>query len=75
MWNKIKACFKYSVTILWARVVALAGLLLAAGEALLGDSNVTGAIQSVLQPKLIPYFIIGIGIITELARRRTVGNS
>jgi hypothetical protein len=32
MWDKIKAWFKHSVTILWARVVALAGLLLAAGQ-------------------------------------------
>jgi hypothetical protein len=72
MWDKIKAWFKYSLTILWARVIALAGLLLAAGEALLADPNVTGAIQSVLQPKFIPYFIIAIGLVTELARRRTV---
>lgn len=72
MWDKIKAWFKYSVTILWARAVALAGLLLAAGETLLADQNVTGAIQSVLQPRFVPYFIIAIGLITELARRRTV---
>jgi hypothetical protein len=72
MWDKIKAWFKYSLTILWARVIALAGLLLAAGEALLADPNVTGAIQSVLQPKFIPYYVIAIGLVTELARRRTV---
>jgi hypothetical protein len=72
MWDKIKAWFKYSLTILWARVVALAGLLLAVGEALLADPNVTGAIQSVLQPKFIPYYVIAIGLVTELARRRTV---
>ncbi len=72
MWGKIKAWFKHSLTILWARVVALAGLLLAAGESLLGDPNVTGAIQSVLQPKFIPYYVIAIGLVTELARRRTV---
>lgn len=71
MWDKIKAWFKHSLTILWARAVALAGLLLAAGDALLADPNVTGAIQSVLQPKYIPYFVIAIGIVTELARRRT----
>jgi hypothetical protein len=72
MWDNIKAWFKHSLTILWARAVTLAGLLLAAGDALLSDPNVTGAIQSVLQPKYIPYFVIAIGIITELARRRTV---
>ncbi len=30
MWDEVKAWFKYSLTILWARAVALAGLLLAA---------------------------------------------
>lgn len=72
MWNQIKASFKHSVTILWARVVALAGLLLVAGQSLLQDPNVSSAIQSVLQPKFVPYYVIAIGLVTELARRRTV---
>lgn len=71
MWDNIKAWFRHSLTILWARAVTLAGLLLAAGDVLLADPNVTGAIQSVLQPKYVPYFVIAIGVITELARRRT----
>ena len=71
MWDKIKAWFKHSITILWARAVALAGLMLMAGQSLLQDPNVTAAIQSLLQPKLIPYYVIAIGLITELARRRT----
>ena len=74
MWDKIKAWFKHSVTILWARVVALAGLLLAAGQSAVQDSNVSGAIQTVLQPKFIPYYVIAIGLVTEIARRRTAGN-
>ena len=72
MWDKIKAWFKHSLTILWARVVALAGILLAAGQALLADPNVTGAIQTALQPKFIPYYVIAIGLVTEIARRRTI---
>jgi hypothetical protein len=72
MWDKIKAWFKHSLTILWARVVAFAGILLAAGQALLADPNVTGAIQTALQPKFIPYYVIAIGLVTEIARRRTV---
>ncbi len=75
MWDKIKAWFKHSVTILWARVVALAGLLLAAGQSVLQDPNVSGAIQTALQPEFIPYYVIGIGLITEIARRRTVGKA
>jgi hypothetical protein len=74
MWDKIKAWFKYSVTILWARVMSLAGLLLMAGQSLLQDVNVSAAIQSLLQPKFVPYYVIAIGIITELARRRTASN-
>lgn len=71
MWDRIKAWFRNSMTILWARIVAFAGLLLAAGETLLADPSVNGAMQQVLQPKFIPYYIIGIGLVTELARRRT----
>ncbi|MEJ2435537.1 MAG: hypothetical protein P8Y53_21190 [Pseudolabrys sp.] len=73
MWNKIKAWFKHSVTILWARAVALAGVALALAQSLLSDPNVNSAVHSILQPKLIPYYVIGIGIVTELARRRTAG--
>lgn len=75
LWDKIKAWFKHSLTILWARIVALAGFLLACGQALLADPNVTGAIQTALQPKFIPYYVIAIGLVTELARRRTAGRS
>ena len=72
MWDKIKAWFKHSVTILWARAMTLGGAVLATLVSLSGDPNVSGAIQSVLQPKFIPYYVIAIGLITELARRRTV---
>ncbi len=72
MWDKIAAWFKHSLTILWARVIALAGLLIAASETLLADPSVSSAIQSALQPKYIPYYVIAIGLITELARRRTI---
>ncbi len=75
MWKKIKTWFKHSVTILWARLVALVGLLLAAGQSLLGDPNINSAVQSILQPKFIPYYVIAIGIVTELARRRTAGRA
>lgn len=73
MWVKIKAWFKNSVTILWARLVAVAGVMMAAGLNLLGDPNITGALQTALQPKFIPYYVIAIGLVTELARRRTAG--
>lgn len=75
MWEKIKAWFKHSVTILWARIVALAGVALAMGQSLLGDPNVNSAVQTILQPKLIPYYVIAIGVLTELARRRTANKA
>jgi len=72
MWDKIKAWFKHSITILWARIVAVAGLVLAAGQSVLADPNITGAIQSALQPRYIPYYVIAIGLVTEIARRRSL---
>jgi hypothetical protein len=71
MWDKVKAWFKHSVTILWARAMTLGGALLATLLSLSNDPNVGSAIQSALQPKFIPYYVIAIGLITELARRRT----
>ncbi len=72
MWEQIKTAFRHSVTILWARLLAVAGLLLAAGEQVLQDPNVASAVQAALQPKYVPYYVIAIGLITELARRRTL---
>ena len=75
MWDKITAWFKHSVTILWARAMTLGGAVLATLLSLSADPNISGAVQSVLQPKFIPYYVIAIGLITELARRRTVGRA
>jgi len=71
MWEKLKAAFKHSATILWARIVALAGILLASAQSLVADPNVNDAIHAVLKPDYIPYYVIAIGIVTELCRRRT----
>jgi hypothetical protein len=71
MWDKAKAWFKHSMTILWARVIALGCLLLASAQALIADPAINDAIHTVLQPKLIPYYVIAIGLVTEMARRRT----
>jgi hypothetical protein len=73
MWDKIKTWFRNSVTILWARTQVLAGLVAASVLALASDPNVVGAIQAALEPKFIPYYVIAIGLITEMARRRTAG--
>jgi hypothetical protein len=75
MWNKVRFWFRNSVTIVWARLQVLAGLVVACLMALASDPNITGAIQAALQPKYIPYYVIAIGLITEMARRRTAGSS
>lgn len=75
MWDRIKSSFRQSLTILWARTVALLGLLLAVSEDVLQDPSVTAAIQSAVQPKYIPYYVIAIGLLTEIARRRTAGKA
>jgi hypothetical protein len=75
MWIKLKTAFRHSVTILWARIVALAGIALLAAQQVLADPNVNGAVQSLLSPKLVPFYIIAIGIVTEIARRRTAGKT
>jgi hypothetical protein len=72
MWDTLKAAFKHSVTILWARFVALGGIVLGAVQALSADPAVNDAIHTILQPQFIPYYVIAIGLITELARRRTI---
>ena len=70
-WEKIKAWFRHSLTILWARLQVAAGVVAAFVMALATDPNVTSAVQEALQPKFIPYYVIAIGLITEIARRRT----
>ncbi len=75
MWDKIKGFFKNSVTIFVARGQVFVGAAAAAGLALLQDPNITAALQSLLQPKFVPYYVIAIGLVTELARRRSLGKA
>lgn len=72
MWTKTKSLFKNSMTILWARLQVLAGLVVALLLAIAQDPNVTGAIEALLRPEFIPFYIIAIGLVTEIARRRTI---
>ena len=75
MWNKVKSWLKNSATILWARIQVFAGLVAATLMALASDPDVSGAIQAALQPKFIPYYVIIVGLVTEIARRRTAGRT
>ena len=68
---RIKAFFLHSVTILWARFVALVGVVVGFLQGFTPNPTIDNAIHEILQPKLIPWYALGIGVITELARRRT----
>jgi hypothetical protein len=70
MWQKIKGWFKHSETIFIARLQVFLGAVVAVGSALTSDPTVSSAIQSLLDPHYIPYYIIAIGVLTEVFRRR-----
>lgn len=74
MWNTIKRWFKNSMTILWARIQVVAGISAAFLMALASDPRITSAVENALQPKFIPYYVIAVGVITEIMRRRTAGS-
>jgi len=73
MWDKIKAklktWFKDSETIFWARLQMLVGALGAIVTSLMQSPDINAAIQAVLKPEYVPYYVIGFGVITEIARR------
>jgi hypothetical protein len=70
MWDKIKAWFKRSETIFWARLQVLLGAIVASVMALANDPNIADAIKTVLKPEYVPYYVIGFGLLTEILRRR-----
>lgn len=67
MWNNVKSWFKHSATIVWARILILLGFL--AG---LADILTASNIQSYIPSKYVPWYLVAVGIITEIARRRTL---
>lgn len=75
MWEKIKVWFKHSATILWARLVGLGGLVFAVLGSIADVFELPGireSIQALLDPRHMPYYIIALALVTELARRRTL---
>ena len=65
MWEKIKAFFLHSETILLARLQMFAGVVFAAFMAL--DPAL---FQAYVPAEYVPLYLLGIGILTEYARRR-----
>jgi hypothetical protein len=70
LWGKIKTFFKNSETIFLARVQMAIGAVGAVVTGLMADARIDGAIQQILKPQYIPYYIIALGVITEALRRR-----
>lgn len=75
MWERLKASCKHSLTILWARMIACAGVLLMSAQSLIADPAINDAMRALLKPAYIPYYVIAIGLITEIVRRRTAGRA
>lgn len=58
-----------SLTIAWARLMGLVGILLAILTAPGVHESIVGGL---LRPEWVPYYLIAIAVLTELARRRTL---
>lgn len=74
-WQRILAAAQGSATIAWARFSAFVGMAATALASLadwLNAPGVSDGIKEVLQPQYVALFIIVSGILTELARRRTL---
>jgi len=65
MWNRIKAFFRDSETIFWARLQAFLGVAGAAVTYV--DPSV---LQPVLPPEWFPWLLVANGLLTEYLRRR-----
>jgi len=69
MWDKIKAFFAYSETILLARIQVFAGIAFGAFMAL--DPAL---FQAYVPSQWVPLYLLAMGIVTEYARRRNDPN-
>lgn len=69
MWEKVKAFFAYSETILLARLQVFAGIVL--GVFLQLDPSL---FEAYIPSKWTPLYLLAIGVATEIARRRNDPN-
>lgn len=74
-WERLLAAGKGSATIAWSRfsaiVAAMAGTLSGLAD-WLNAPGVSEAIQSCLKPEWVALYVLGVALIAELARRRTL---
>lgn len=75
-WARTLAAGKDSATIVWAKLVIMAGALVAALDqiaTLFGDPSLTSQIQTYLTPQVVGYFMVGVMVVNVWARVRTLG--
>lgn len=69
--DRLAKWFKHSATIVVARLSILGGLLLES-VSLLADSYVYAGLTQIVPDRWLPWYMVFIGIVTEVARRRTL---
>lgn len=72
-WDKIKAWFKNSLTILWARIQYIGGVLAAGLIVAFSGFDFTRLTSMTSQDAIKMLLAVAVaGIVTEIARRRTL---
>jgi hypothetical protein len=75
-WQRTLKAGKDSATIVWAKVVLIAGGLVAVLDkiaSLVGDPSLATQIQQYVTPQLVSYVMMGIMAVNVWARFRTLG--
>ena len=73
IFEKLKMWFHHSVTIAWARLLQFAGLALEFTAQVVDVLQAVNAqILPIVPPKWVGLYTLGIGLVTELARRRSL---
>jgi hypothetical protein len=75
-WQRTLKAGKDSATIVWAKVVLIAGGLVALLDkfaSLAGDPSLTTQIQQYVTPQIVSYVMMGIMFVNVWARLRTLG--
>lgn len=70
LWTKIKKYFKDSETIFLARLQVVVGAISTYFVWFSTSPEMTEAFKNLLQPKYIPFYVLGLGFLTEYLRRR-----
>lgn len=64
------AAVKKSGTMLLGWLVTAAGVVITTLADLYNDPSVNSAIQSVLKPEYVPYYVIALGLVIRFVRKR-----